>query len=69
VPLGGRMKASAVATLKLEDVTSTSKKVPFRCTFEVNAVAVDTDPDADDAANPENNTTVVDIEASDNNDL
>jgi hypothetical protein len=69
VPLGGKIKASVVATVKLEDVISVSNKIPFRCTFDVNAVALDTDPDVDDAANPDNNTTTVDLEVFDRNDL
>lgn len=69
VPLGGKIKASVVATVKLENVISVSTKIPFRCTFDVNAVALDTDPDVDDAANPENNTTTVDLEVFDRNDL
>ena len=69
VPLGGKLKASVVATVKLENVISVSNKIPFRCTFDVNAVALDTTPDVDDAANPENNTTTVDLEVFDRNDL
>ncbi len=69
VPLGGKLKASVVATVKLENVISVSNKIPFRCTFDVNAVALDTDPDVDDAANPDNNTTTVDLEVFDRNDL
>ena len=69
VPLGGKIKASVIATVKLENVISVSSKIPFRCTFDVNAVALDTDPDVDDAANPENNTTTVDLEVFDRNDL
>jgi hypothetical protein len=69
VLLGGKIKASVVAKIKLEDVISVSSKVPYRCTFEVNAVAIDTDPDVDDGANPENNTTIVDLEVFDKNDL
>jgi len=69
VPIGGTVKASLVAKVKLEDVISTSKKTPFRCTFNVNAVALDTDPDVDDAANPDNNTTTIDLEVTDRNDL
>jgi hypothetical protein len=69
VPLGGKIKASVVATVKLENVISVSTKIPFRCTFDVNAVALDTDPDVDDGANPENNTTTVDLEVFDRNDL
>jgi hypothetical protein len=69
VPLGGKIKASVVATVRLQDVITVSNKIPFRCTFDVNAIAVDTAPDADDAANPDNNTTTVDVEAFDKNDL
>jgi hypothetical protein len=69
VTLGGKIKASVVATVRLEDVITVSSKIPFRCTFEVNAIAVDTSPDADDAANPDNNTTTVDLEVFDKNDL
>ncbi len=69
VPLGGKIKASVVATVKLEDVISVTNQTPFRCTFDVNAVALDTAPDVDDGANPENNTTTVDVEAFDRNDL
>lgn len=69
VPLGGKIKATVVASVKLQDVISVSTKVPFRCTFDVNAVALDTDPDVDDAQNPENNTTTVDLEVFDRNDL
>ena len=69
VPLGGKIKATVVASVRLEDVISVSSKVPYRCTFDVNAVALDTDPDVDDAQNPENNTTTVDLEVFDRNDL
>jgi len=69
VPLGGKIKASVVAAVKLENVISLSTKTPFRCTFDVNAVALAIDPDVDDAANPENNTTTVDLEVFDRNDL
>ena len=69
VPLGGKIKASVVAKVKLENVISVSNKIPFRCSFDVNAVALDTDPDVDDAANPDNNTTTVDLEVFDRNDL
>ena len=69
VPLGGKIKATVVASVRLEDVISVSSKIPFRCTFDVSAVALDTDPDVDDAQNPENNTTTVDVEVFDRNDL
>ena len=43
--------------------------IPFRCTIDVTAVALDTSPDPDDAASPENNETQVQIDVTDNNDL
>jgi len=69
VPLGGRLKGSLVVTVKLQDITSVSKSAPFRCGIDVTAVALDSAPDADDAAAVENNSTRVDIEVTDNNDL
>ena len=69
VPLGGKVKGSLVLTLRLEDVTSIGTNIPFRCTIDVTAVAVDTSPAPDDAANPENNETQVQIDVSDRNDL
>jgi len=35
----------------------------------VTAIALDTDPDADDAANSDNNASTVDLEVFDKNDL
>jgi hypothetical protein len=64
-----RMKGSFVVTLRLEDVTSLARNVPFRCAVNVEADALDTAPDPDDAANPANNAARVDIEAVDLNDL
>jgi len=69
IPVGGHIKASLKATAHLEDVTSFSTRIPFRCTFDVSAVALDTAPDVDDAANADNNTTTVDLEVTDKNDL
>ena len=46
-----------------------ASKIPFRCTIDVTAVALDTAPDPDDAASPENNETQVQIDVTDNNDL
>lgn len=69
---GARIKGSFVATLRLQDVTSFSSDVPFRCEIAAEAQVTD-DPglttDPDDAANPENNASPVDIEGSDRNDL
>jgi len=69
VPRGGTLKGSFVVTLHLEDVTTVSSRIPFRCTIAVEADAVDTLPDEDDAANPENNHQTVDLEVFDKNDL
>jgi hypothetical protein len=67
-PLGAKVKASLVAEVNLEDVTTISTKNPFRCTFDVTVTALDTDPEVDDAANPENNETRVHLEVTDRND-
>jgi len=67
--LNSSTKGTFVVTAHLEDVTSTGTKAPFRCTFNVSVVALDTAPDVDDAANPENNTTAVDLEITDKNDF
>lgn len=67
--LNSSTKGTFVVTAHLEDVTSTGTKAPFRCTFNVSVVALDTAPDVDDADNPENNTTAVDLEITDKNDL
>lgn len=68
---GERIKGSFVATLRLQDVTSFSSDVPFRC--EINAEADVVDPALvnapDDGANPENNVSPVDVEGTDRNDL
>src|SRR5205814_1384353 len=69
VPAGKHVKGSFVVTLRLETVTSVSRKIPFRCTVDVAADAVDTAPAPDDAANPANNSASVEIDAIDLNDL
>ena len=69
IPLGGKIKGSFVVQVGLEEVTTVSSKVPRRCTVEVTAIALDTDPDPDDAADDENNSMTVHIEAVDKNDL
>lgn len=68
VALGGKVKASLVAELDLQEVTTVSTKNPFRCTFDVTVTALDTAPEVDDAENPENNETRVDLEVTDRND-
>ena len=69
VRAGKHVKGSFVVTLGLADVTSVSRRIPFRCTVKVEADAVDTAPDPDDAANPANNAASVEIDAVDLNDL
>src|SRR5438046_388648 len=69
VPAGKHVKGGFVVTLRLETVTSVSRKIPFRCTVDVEADAVDTAPAPDDAANPANNSASVEIDAIDLNDL
>lgn len=68
VPLGGKVKGTFAVLLKLEDITTVDTKAPFRCTFDISAVALDTAPDEDDGANIENNTTTIDLEVVDKND-
>ena len=69
VGLGKTAKASLVATIRLENVTTVDKKNPFRCTFDVSVISVDTDPDVDDGANDETNTVPVVLEVLDKSDL
>ncbi|HXJ34892.1 MAG TPA: hypothetical protein VMS22_12735 [Candidatus Eisenbacteria bacterium] len=69
VGLGKSAKATLVATIRLENVTTVDKKNPYRCSFDVSAVAFDTDPDVDDAANDDANTTPVLLEVLDKSDL
>lgn len=69
VGLGKKAKASFLVETRLDAVTIVSKQVPFRCTFTISAVAVETDPDVDDAANDENNATSIGLEVTDLNDL
>jgi hypothetical protein len=69
VDLGKKAKASFLIGARLDGVTVVAKQVPFRCTLTVSAVAADTDPDVDDAANEENNATTIELEVTDRNDL
>lgn len=69
VSLGKKAKASFLVEARLDAITVVSKQIPFRCTFTVSAVAVETDPDPDDAANEENNEVTVQLEVVDLNDL
>jgi hypothetical protein len=69
VPLGGSMRATLVAKMKLQNVTTTASNNPERCSFDVSVVALDTAPAVDDGANPDGNTTAVDLEVTDRNDF
>jgi hypothetical protein len=69
VGLGKTAKASLVTTIGLENVLTVDKKNPFRCTFDVAVVALDTDPAVDDAANDDANTMPVVLEVVDQSDL
>jgi hypothetical protein len=68
VGLGKTAKASLVVTVRNEDVLTVDRRNPFRCSFGVSVVAVDTDPDVDDAANDDANTTPVVVEVVDRSD-
>jgi len=68
VARGGSVKATFVVTAHLEDVTTVASNVPFRCAVDVDAIASDTDPDVDDAANAENNSATVEVDVTDSND-
>jgi hypothetical protein len=65
----GRAKATVTVRARLEEVTTADKKNPERCTFNVELIALDTDPDPDDGANPRGNRAVVQLETIDKNDL
>ncbi len=65
---GARMKGSFVATFHLQDITSAAANIPFRCAVDVEADALDSVPDPDDAGG-DNNRMTVDLEGLDRNDL
>jgi hypothetical protein len=69
VALGKTVKASLVATIGLENVITVDRKNPYRCAFDATVVALDTDPDVDDAANDDANTTPVVLEVVDQSDF
>jgi hypothetical protein len=71
VPLGKKVKGSFYVTFNVQDVTSVSKKIPFRCTVNVEADVVDPALNGapDDAALVANNSTSIDLEVVDKNDL
>jgi len=68
---GEHMRGSFAVTFRLQDITSTSSAIPFRCQVVAEADVVDPDLAGapDDAANPDNNATSVDLEVTDHNDL
>jgi hypothetical protein len=65
----GRAKATVTVRARLQDVTTADSKNPERCTFNVDVIALDTDPDFDDGANTRGNRAVVQLEVVDKNDL
>ena len=69
VALGKKAKASLLATVRLEDITTVDKKNPYRCTFDVSVISTDTDPDVDDGTNDDTNTAPVTLEVLDKSDL
>jgi hypothetical protein len=71
VPKGGKVPGSFMATFHTEGITSVASTIPFRCAVNVEADIVDPTLNgvADDAANPDNNATAVDLEVVDKNDL
>lgn len=69
VSKGGRVKGSFVVSFGLEDVTTVDRKIPFRCQVEIEAQSLDAAPMPDDAANPVNNGTRIDLEVVDQSDL
>ncbi len=69
--IGRRGKAKGVVSLSLGvgAVTTPERDVPLRCSITITATSTDTTPAVDDASNTGNNTTRVEIEAVDANDL
>jgi hypothetical protein len=71
VPKGGKLSGRFVVTFHIEDITSSAANIPYRCAVKVEADVVDPALNGapDDAANSENNSTPVDFEVVDHNDL
>lgn len=69
VARGRKAKATLVVTMGVEDALSVDRRSPFRCAFDASVVALDTDPDVDDAANDETNTASIVLEVLDKSDL
>lgn len=69
--VGKRGKAKGLVGLSLDvgAVTTPERDVPLRCSITITATSTDTTPAVDDASNTGNNTTRVEIEAVDANDL
>jgi len=65
----GKTKAAVTIQASLQDVTTHDKRNPFRCTFNLAVIAMDTDPDFDDAANTRTNRQTVQLDVTDKNDL
>lgn len=65
----GRAKATVTVRARLQDVTTADARNPQRCTFNVDVIALDSDPDFDDGANTRGNRAVVQMDVVDKNDL
>jgi len=65
----GRAKATVTVRARLEGITTSDPKNPERCTFNIDVVALDTDPELDDGANTRANRAVVEMNVIDKNDL
>jgi len=68
VARGSRVKATFVVTARLEDYTTVDSNAPARCQVDVEAEALDTTPDLDDAGDIANNAAPVTLEVVDRND-
>ena len=69
VALGRTAKAALLVTVRLEDITTVDRKNPYRCSFDVSVVSLDTDPAVDDGANDDTNTAPMILEVLDKSDL
>ncbi|MFN8544455.1 MAG: hypothetical protein U0807_09620 [Candidatus Binatia bacterium] len=65
----GRTKGSVLVTLAVGDVTTPERDTPMRCALAIGVTSTDTTPSVDDASNTGNNTTRVELEVVDANDL
>lgn len=68
IVLGGSAKPRLSATFFADAVRTVSTRVPQRCEATITVIAIDTDPEQDDARQRRNNTITVDFEVLDRND-